>query len=420
MAEASVVIPCYNQAGYLSSALHSVQEQTFQGWEAIVVDDGSTDDTAGVVARFTDARIRYVYQENRGLSAARNAGIRAARGEYLAFLDADDEWEPEFLERCLEVLRLDKELAGVYTQSRFIDETGSILPQVGGELVPRSAFRNRIVEVGFFPPNAVLIHADVLHHVGVFDTLLTSLEDWDLWIRIAEGHEMQGIPEPLARYRVRPGSMSTDAARMHANRMQVLAKHFGPPQGDVEWWPEEKRRAFGFAYRAAALEHIQQKSPEQGWRFLTLAVRAWPDLLAKLETMYELACGDQPRGYRGRPSSLDIQKNGAEMISRLNGLFAQAGLSLRPVRRAAYGNAYLALGLLSDLAAQPQAARGYLLRAIRTCPSLLVTSQLSRKLIKTYLGPRTVRAVRWLTATREKRTPCPPVESVGTANHPGA
>lgn len=88
----SIIIPCYNHAHYLPFAVQSVLAQTCAQWEAIVVDDGSTDDTRTVAARFSDPRVRYHYQENQGLSAARNAGIRIARGDYLAFLDADDEW----------------------------------------------------------------------------------------------------------------------------------------------------------------------------------------------------------------------------------------------------------------------------------------------------------------------------------------
>lgn len=100
MPEVSVIIPCYNHGHYLPHAVNSVLAQTFTDWEAIIVDDGSTDNTREVAAQFTDERVRYVHQENRGLSGARNTGIRAAQGAYLAFLDADDEWEPRFLRVC--------------------------------------------------------------------------------------------------------------------------------------------------------------------------------------------------------------------------------------------------------------------------------------------------------------------------------
>ncbi|MEM4724269.1 MAG: glycosyltransferase family A protein, partial [Candidatus Hadarchaeum sp.] len=113
MSSVSVIIPCYNHGHYLPCAVNSVMAQTFADWEAIIVDDGSTDNTREVAAQFTDSRVRYIYQDNRGLAAARNTGIRAAQGEYLAFLDADDEWEPTFLEACVAALSQQPALAAV-------------------------------------------------------------------------------------------------------------------------------------------------------------------------------------------------------------------------------------------------------------------------------------------------------------------
>lgn len=107
--QVSVIIPCYNHAQYLSDAVNSVLAQTYSDWEAIIVDDGTTDSTREVAVGFTDPRTRYLYQENQGLSAARNTGICAARGEYLVFLGADDEWESAFLERCVSVLQVNHE-----------------------------------------------------------------------------------------------------------------------------------------------------------------------------------------------------------------------------------------------------------------------------------------------------------------------
>jgi hypothetical protein len=159
-------------------------------------------------------------------------------------------------------------LAGVHTLNYFIDSEGTRLPQIGGHVVSRALFRARNLEGGFFPPNAALIRADVIDKVGLFDTRLTSEEDWDLWIRIAEHYEMESVPRPLARYRVYPGSMSTNAARMHLNRMMVLTKYFGPPEGDPLTWPEEKRQVYAFAYRSTARQYVQQGQPDEGWRFL--------------------------------------------------------------------------------------------------------------------------------------------------------
>lgn len=395
MPAVSVIIPCYNHGHYLPCAVNSVLAQTFTDWEAIIVDDGSTDDTRQVAAQFTDPRVRYIYQENRGLSAARNTGIRAAQGEYLAFLDADDEWEPAFLAACVEALSEQPALAAVVTLARFIDENGNGLPRLGGAAVDVQQFRSRLLEGGFFPPNAVVVRSETVRSTGLFDERLTSVEDWDLWLRItANGGQLRTIPQPLARYRVVTGSMSTNAGRMHANRMAVLAKHFGPPEGDPRAWPAEKRTAYAYAYRAAALGYIAQREAGEGWRFLRQAIETDPAILARLDTFYELALGDQPRGYRGEARLVDLQRNGAEMLCRLSDLFASAGPSVQALRSAAYGNAYLALAMLSDQAGDWAAARRYLRQAIRWYPAFLREGSVVRRLIKLTLGQRLVANLR--------------------------
>lgn len=397
MPTVSVITPCYNHGHYLPHAVNSILAQTFTGWEAVIVDDGSTDNTREVAAQFTDPRIRYIYQENRGLSAARNAGIRAAQGQFLAFLDADDEWEERFLEVCVRALAGQVEMTAAVTLSRFIDENGAVLPRTGGQVVNATRFRDRLLEGGFFPPNTVLIRAEAVHAVGLFDEELTSVEDWDLWLRItADGGNLLSIAEPLARYRVSTGSMSTNAARMHANRMAVLAKHFGPPAGDPSSWPAEKRRGYAFAYRSAAYGYIAQREADQGWRHLARAAQIEPGLLRRLDTFYELALGDQPRGYRGEAKLVDLAANGAELLHRLEALFAAAGPAVQALKGPAYGHAYLALAMLSDQADDWSAARRYLRRAVRAHPALLRDRSVIRRWIKLSLGQRTANALRGL------------------------
>ena len=152
-----------------------------------MVDDGSTDETSDIALSFTDSRFRYIYQENSGLSAARNTGIKMANGKYFAFLDADDEWEPDFMAVCLEQLEADAQLAGVYTRCRYIDQDSRELPTIQGVLPLRQlTFGDRLIKGGYFPINAVLIRRSTLRESEPFDTNLTSVEDWDLWLRISQ------------------------------------------------------------------------------------------------------------------------------------------------------------------------------------------------------------------------------------------
>ena len=382
----SIVIPCYNQSRYLPLSIRSVQAQSWPDWEIVLVNDGSTDDTAAVAAQFSDSRIRYIYQDNQGLSAARNTGIRAAQGRYLAFLDSDDEWEPDFLEKCVQALESNPSLAGVYTRNIFIDQDGQVLPHIGGEMVAPAAFRNRTLEGGYFPPNSVLVATAVVRELGLFDITLTSEEDWDLWLRISERYTMQAIAQPLARYRSYTGSMSTNAARMHANRIAVLTKYFGPPTGDLHAWSVEKRRAYGFAFRNTCIGFLQQAQVDEAWQYLAVGVSFWPDLLKRLDTLYELACGDKPWGYRSQIDPQRFQAYGADMMCRLTQMLDRDDLHLQRMRRVALSNGYWVLGMLADQNGQWQTARSYLFKAWKTNPQLSLQYPFMRRLIKVSIG----------------------------------
>ncbi len=392
----SVIIPCYNHGRYLPDALDSVLAQTHTDWEAIVVDDGSTDDTQSVAQGYVerDTRVQYVYQPNAGLSAARNAGIGVARGDYLAFLDADDSWEPAFLEATLSAIKAQPDLAGVYCGTMFVDEKGEPLRRGGNQTLDGAGTRARLLRGGFFPVHAVLVRARAVGEVKLFDTALTSLEDWDLWLRITAQGDLAGVPERLARYRLVAGSMSTDVERMHRNRIAVLAKQFGPPEGPPPDWLQEKREAYAWAYQAAAVQYITQGQPDEGWQNLARAAAIWPAILLQPETHYELACWDQPRGYRGQAETLDLERNVPLVLAGLEQLFVEGGEDLQHVRSGAFGQAYLAFAMLADQAGRWGLARGYLLRAVGHDPRLLAQPGVVRRLAKLMAGQRLVAALR--------------------------
>ncbi len=389
----SIIIPAYNQAHYLACAVRSALAQTLPEWEAIVVDDASTDNTREVFASFKDARLRYIYQANQGLSGARNTGVRVAKGEYLAFLDSDDELTPEFLRTCVEALRADRALGAVHTATLFIDQAGNVLPHADAQPLSGEAFQQKLRHGGFFPPVSVVARVDYVREAGLFDTALTSLEDWDVWLRIAQQHPMRGLPQPLVRYRVYPGSMSTNAPRMLANRLAVIAKHVGAPDGDPAAWTTDKREMYGYAYRVSALEHLQQHQTAAAWSLLNQAMIVWPPLLNQLDTYYELACGDQGKGFRGEAALLDIEANGRALLTWLTDLFLQPP-TVRAQQRTAYSQAYLALAMLSDQAGRWPLARNYLWQAIRSKPRLIASPSIVRRMLKLLAGQRVWRLTR--------------------------
>ena len=202
MAGVSVVIAAYNQAAWLGHAIESVRAQSFEDWELVVVDDGSTDATREVASRHTaDGRIRYVHQARGERSAARNRGIAASSAPLVAFLDADDVWLPEKLAKQVTALAADPIAGLCYTPARFIDAAGRPLPirkpprAISGEVFARLMRGNVIILA------SVLVRRRCLEEVGGFDTTLNACEDWDLWLRIARRWPIVVVDEELTLYR---------------------------------------------------------------------------------------------------------------------------------------------------------------------------------------------------------------------------
>ena len=232
----SAVIPAYNYGRFVARAIDSVLAQSHRDIECIVVDDGSTDDTATVLARYGD-RIRAIRQENRGLSATRNAGIGASRGEVIALLDADDEWKPEKIARQLAVLTADPEVAVVGCAVELADGDGKHQGDVFFPAPVRGAAGLRAIALRQAwvcgSASGAVIRRRVLDQVGLFDETLTAAEDWDMWLRIgAGGHAIVNLPDVLVRvYRHNTGSFR-NAAKMEANQQKVL-------DAAIRRWPDQ-------------------------------------------------------------------------------------------------------------------------------------------------------------------------------------
>ena len=222
----SFVIPNYNHACYLGQAIASALAQTYPNVEIIVVDDGSTDDSRAVAGAFGD-RIRCIYQQNAGLSAARNTGIRAAQGEYIALLDADDLVEPAYVERLLAALAEAPQAAGAYCGFRFVDQDNRPLNRVEQRITAPGALYSALLNGNYWVPESLLARRSCYQAMGEFDSTLRACEDWDVWLRFSRHYALVGIDDVLVRYRVVTGSMSSDPRRMLGNRLVVLAKHAG-------------------------------------------------------------------------------------------------------------------------------------------------------------------------------------------------
>jgi glycosyltransferase involved in cell wall biosynthesis len=223
----SVVIPAYNYGKFLPQAVDSALKQTHLNREIIVIDDGSTDDTAELMKGYGD-KIRYIYKENAGLSAARNTGIEVARFDYIAFLDADDEWLPKMLEKAMQSFsELPPEYGLVACRNQHFDGDGAFQQSKKLDKSPsREITFQEIILKSRFSPSAVVVKRRVFQQCGDFDITLRSSEDRDMWIRIGSKYRMFLRSERLALIRRHSNNMSKHADRMKANVRQVISKSY--------------------------------------------------------------------------------------------------------------------------------------------------------------------------------------------------
>ena len=252
----SIIIPCYNQGFYLAQAIRSVQFQTFENWEAVIVDDGSTDETHDIVSRMKDVRMRYVYQENHGLSAARNRGILSANAPIIALLDSDDQWEPTFLERMLECLDCHPDAVASYCGHSFINAQGQSVGSPSVKVVPPHKFRQILIDGGnWLVPSEVVFKRVPTMQGYLFDESLGGCADTDFWYRMSERHNLVGLDEILVRYRIHDGSMSMNPEYMVADFWRFIVKTFGSPDAPVSQSGQSRKKAFTAYNRYAAWKY---------------------------------------------------------------------------------------------------------------------------------------------------------------------
>ncbi|MFN8543165.1 MAG: glycosyltransferase [Candidatus Binatia bacterium] len=296
----SVVIPVYNLREFVGEAIGSVLAQTLppEAIEIVVVDDGSTDASGDVAASY-GPRVRVLRQANRGLPAARNAGVRATGAPVVAFLDADDRVHPDKLALQLAVLDARPDVDVVTCGVRGIDVHGAPLPPQGWARLDGDVFARLLLgNVG--PPHALLLRRAVIEGAGGFDETLTAAEDWDLWLRIARrGARWATVDRALADYRIRPASMHQDPTRMATNCRRVLDKAFADPS-----LPPAIRALAVQAYQeadlVAACDYYRVGEREQGARLFRTAVTARPTMLAEPRTLRHLCQLLLPVGYRSQ------------------------------------------------------------------------------------------------------------------------
>lgn len=215
MPTVSVVIATFNRSQYLKEAIRSVLEQTYQDFEIVVVDDGSTDNTRETVTQFANPKIRYTYQKNSGLCIAYNTGIRNSRGRLIAFLDDDDLWLPQKLELQLKALESSPQAGLVYSDIYNFGYHHPSIPETHFQRLqwppPRGKVLDKLIERCFPQTSTLLIKREVFDQVGLFDVNLPNCQDYDMLFRIAAKFDFEVVNQPLAKYRIHPTQISKNS-----------------------------------------------------------------------------------------------------------------------------------------------------------------------------------------------------------------
>jgi glycosyltransferase involved in cell wall biosynthesis len=244
----SVVIPAYNAERTILETIHSVQQQDFSGFEIIVIDDGSTDNTLNILNSINDARLKIFSYPNGGVSVARNRGISHSQGQFIALLDADDLWTPDKLSLQLQTLQLNPSAGVVYSWTRFMDEHGKSFYDDKPLFYKDNVYSQLLVSNFIASGSNPLIRREALKSVGEFDPALSHCEDWDMYLRLAEKWSFAVVPKPQIFYRQLPGSGSSKFDALEKGGILTIEKAFksAPPE----------------------LQHLKKKSLAQFYQFL--------------------------------------------------------------------------------------------------------------------------------------------------------
>ncbi len=256
----SVITPTYNRAELLSIALDGVSAQTFRDYEVIVVDDGSTDGTADLIAS-RDQPIRYVWQENCGVAEARNRALSLAQADLVAFLDSDDVWRPRFLEATVGLLHEHPDVALAYSDFISVDADGR--PLRGHRKVQHEGDVTAPLFASIFiHTSCVVARRQLLLQGGGFNRWLTPNEDYDMWLRLSKNHRFGLVNEPLCLRRSHRGSLSRNGSPLNLVRKAKLLERFYFDQGGAEKVP----RSLAY-HRLARLHYAAAKTSFKARRF---------------------------------------------------------------------------------------------------------------------------------------------------------
>ena len=287
----SIIVTCYNYGEYVAECLKSIQKQTFKDFEVTVVDDGSTDNSIEKIKLFLDdERFKYIKKKNSGQAKAKNTGIRESRGNYIAFLDADDYWEINKLEKQLPLFST-KRVGVVYSRARYVNAIGDHLNiKLSGEFLKprRGKVTDYLLMDNFVPFSSSIVRRECFFKTSIFDESLKMGIDWDLWLRISTKYQFEFVDEPLLIYRMgHSGQMSKNIEERQRCSDRILTNF-------IKRYPDHAtkrsiRRAWGYTYLNRGLYqtcHDRNKA----LIFFLRSFYKWPFSLRLYVGMLKLVC----------------------------------------------------------------------------------------------------------------------------------
>ena len=283
----TVVIPSYNRADYITETIESVLQQTYHPIEIIVIDDGSNDNSREVLERFLPS-VRYVWQENAERGAARNHGLRLARGEFIAFLDSDDLWLPSMVEKCVAFFHANPNTDLVYTDAMLIDASGKPLRTLRAG-APTSRPTDRLLESNFVSIGRHLIRTAAVIKIGGFreERDLAGSEDWEMWVRLSLEAQIDYLPVVTTKIRTHSGNSMTNAAGMRRS-MARAADLFEQSTAIRSAHSASLRRMRAKIALVNAINYCSQRDTRTSLRCLREAIEADARVLVDLRYAYTI------------------------------------------------------------------------------------------------------------------------------------
>jgi glycosyltransferase involved in cell wall biosynthesis len=222
----SIIMPAYNAESTIYDSIESVIKQSYEKWELIIINDGSTDDTIKVVSQFKDSRIKLISQENKGVAEARNTGIRFSNGDFIAFLDSDDIWDEKKLEIQINYLTVN-DIDLLHTD--FFYFSTNITDRKYKKYIEPYNFdlsdHEKLLINDVIVASSVIIRKNTINSVGYFDSSFYGVEDWDYWIRLSKDHKIGKIDNPLTYYRENMKGISKNLERQLNQELLIRKKH---------------------------------------------------------------------------------------------------------------------------------------------------------------------------------------------------